>query len=210
MVSAPGHRPDGADPPERTIMSTLARFAGPLALLAGAVWVIAIVGLVTIPSAYIWIGLIAVMVLIGGAALGLRRQVGARTGRLGRWGAAATAVGSVATLAAVLIALATSGGNMTTPPPPVVLALSLVGFLLFLVGSIVFALSLIRAKAISAIAGGLIVLGAALGTVGIFAAGQNPSPYFFLPFGLYGVGWMLVGYAALTTAPEIGVAGQAS
>ena len=151
------------------------------------------------------------MAVIGGAALGLQRQVGARTGSLGRWAAIATAAGSAATLALVLIALATSGGDMTTPPPPVVMVLSFVAFLLWLVGSIVFALSLIRAKAIQAIAGWLIVLGAAVGTVALFASSQSPSPLFYVPLGLYGVGWMLVGFAARTPiTAELKVAGQPS
>jgi hypothetical protein len=192
-------------------MSTLARNAGPLALLGGTVWVIATVALMAIPSSYAWLGLILAMALIGGAALGVQQQVGARTGSLGRWAAVATAAGSLATLALVVIALATSGGDMATPPPPVVVGLSLVAFLLWIVGSIVFALSLIRAKAIPSIAGWLIVLGAVVGTVALFGSGQNPSPLFFVPLGLYGVGWMLLGFAArTTTASELKVAGQAS
>jgi hypothetical protein len=182
-----------------------------LALLGGAVWVIATVALMAIPSSFAWLGLIVAMVLMGGAALGLQAQVGARTGRIGRWAAVATAAGSVAILALVLIALATSGGDITTPPPPVVIALSFVAFLLWLVGSIVFALILLRAKAISTIAGWLIVLGGAVGTVALFASGQSPSPLFFVPLGLYGVGWMLVGFAARKPmAAELNVAGQAS
>jgi hypothetical protein len=191
-------------------MSALARNAGPLALLAGAVWVIAILIQVVAPLSYGWLGLIVAMLLVGGAALGLQRQVGARTGRLGRWGAAATAAGSVAIVVLVLFSFATSVANPSTPPPSVVLALSLVILLLWLVGSIVFALSLMRAKAISPITGWLIVLGAAVFGVLPFTAGQNPPSFLFLPLGLYGVGWMLVGYAARTKAADLGVAGQAS
>lgn len=194
-------------------MSAPTRFAGPLALLGGGVFVLATLTLVVIPSAYSWIGLIVAMVLIGGAALGLQRQVGARTGSLGRWAALATAAAALALIALVLIALATTAGDMTTPPPPIVIALSSVAFLVWLVGSIVFALSLIRAKAVPALAGWLIVLGAAVGSVAIFASGAsgpNPSPLFFLPFGLYGVGWILVGSAARTAAAERSSAGYAS
>lgn len=192
-------------------MTALARNAGPLALLGGTVWVVATLALAVIPSSYAWVGLIVAMALIGGAALGLQQQVGARTGSIGRWAALATAAGSVATLALVLIALATSGGNMTTPPPTVVLVLSFVAFITWILGSIVFALSLIRAKAISSIAGWLIVLGAAIGTVALFASSQSPSPLFFVPLGMYGVGWILVGLAARTTTPvELNAAGQAS
>ena len=193
------------------MMNTLARNAGLLALLGGTVWVVATVALLVIPSSYAWIGLIVAMAVMGAAALGLQQQVGARSGSLGRWSAIATAAGSAATLALVVIALATSRGDMTTPPPPIILALSLAAFVLWFVGSTVFALTLIRAKAIPAIAGWLIVLGAAVGTVGLFASGQTPAPLFYGVLALYGLGWMLVGFAARTTVtPELEVAGQPS
>ena len=183
-------------------MGTLTRLTGPLALLGGGVFVLAVLGIVVAPSAFSWIGMIVGMALIGGAALGLQRQVAARTGEVGRWAAFVTAGGPLALVALVLIALATTAGDLAIPPPPVVIGLSFVAFLLWLVGSIAFALTLTRAKAIPAVAGWLIVLGAAVGTVGLVASaasGPNPSPLFSLPLGLYGVGWMLVGFAARTT-----------
>lgn len=190
-------------------MNTLARNAGPLALLGGAIWVIATVAMLVIPSSYSWIALIVAMTVIGGAALGLQHQLGARSGTLGRWAAFGTAAGSTATLALVFIALATSGGDMTTTPPLVVVVLSFAAFLLWLAGSIVFALTLLRARAIPTIAGWLIVGGAALGTVALFASGQSPSPLFYVPLGLYGVGWILVGIATrTTTVPDFATAGQ--
>ena len=192
-------------------MSTLTRFAGPLAMLGGGVFVLAILAVAVDPSALAWIGLIVAMFLIGGAALGLQRQVGARIGSLGRWAALATAAAALALIALVLIALATTAGDMATPPPPVVIASSGVAFLVWLLGSIVFALSLIRAKAVPALAGWLVVLGAGIGSVVLFAftSGPNPSPLFYLPLGLYGVGWMLIGFAArTTTAAERSAAGQ--
>ncbi len=191
-------------------MSTLARFAGPLALLGGMVWVIATLIAIADPLSYAWIGWIASMLLIGVAALGLQRQLGARTGRLGRWGAAATAGGSVAIVTLVLFTFATGQATASTPPPPVLTVVALLAFLLFIVGSIVFALGLMRAKAISPIAGWLIVLGGPVGFVLSFAGGQNPSPFFYLPLALYGVGWVLVGFAARTRAADLGVAGQPS
>jgi hypothetical protein len=191
-------------------MSTLARFAGLLALFGGAVWVIANLIQMADPLSYAWIGLFASSLLIGGAALGLQRQFGARTGMLGRWGAAATAAGSVALLAFLLFIVASGQIYATTPPPDILVALTLLSLLLWLVGSVVFALGLMRAKAISPIAGWLIVLGAVVSPVSLIAGGQNPPPFVYLPFVMYGIGWVLVGYAARTTPADLGVAGQAS
>ena len=191
-------------------MSNLARFAGPLALLGGAVWVVATLVLAITPTSFAWLGLIVAMALIGGAAFALQQQLGAGSGGIGRWAAFATAAGAVGTLALVVIALVTTGGNMATTPPTWIVVGSLVAFLLWLIGSIVFALSLIRAKAIQPIAGWLVVVGAVVGTVALMS--QNSSPIFVLPMALYGVGWVLVGLAARTPArtAELGVAGQAS
>lgn len=191
-------------------MSSLARFAGILALLGGAVWAIANLIQMADPLSFAWIGLFASALLIGGAALGLQRQFGARTGMLGRWGAVATAAGSVALLAFLLFIVATGQIYATTPPPDILVALTLLSLLLWLVGSVVFALGLMRAKAISPIAGWLIVLGAVVSPVSLIAGGQNPPPFVYLPFVLYGVGWVLVGYEARTPAADIGIAGQAS
>jgi len=152
------------------------------------------------------------MVLIGGAALGIQRQAGARTGSLGRWSALAAGGGPFALIALMVIALVSTAGDMATPPPAVVIGLSLVAFLLWAVGSVGFAFSLIRAKAISATAGWLIILGAGVGSVALFgsgASGKDPSPLFFLPLALYGVGWMLVGLGTRTaTVSGLDVAGQ--
>jgi len=189
-------------------MGTLARFAGPLALFGGAVWVIANLIQMAAPLSYAWIGLFASVPLIGGAALGLQRQLGARTGMLGRWGAAATGVGSVALLAFLLFAVA--AGYVATPPPPILLVLSWLSLLLWVVGSVVFAVGLMRAKAISPIAGWLIVLGAVVSPVSVIAGGQNPPSFVYLPLVLYGVGWVLVGYETRRPVTDLGTAGQAA
>ena len=189
-------------------MNTLTRYAGPLALLGGGVFVLATLFLVAFTSGVGWIGLIVGMVLAGGAALGLQRGLGARIGSVGRWAAVAAAGGSFAILALMVVALAATGGDMSTAPPPVIIGLSLVAFLVWLVGSGVFALSLIRAKAIPSLPGWLIVAGAVIGSVALFGSGPNSSPLLFLPLGLYGVGWVLVGLAARTPEPGLKVAGQ--
>ena len=191
-------------------MSTLARFAGPLALIAGAVWVMAILLLVVAPQSYVWLALIAAMILIGAAALGIQHQAGARTGRLGRWGAVATAAGSVGILVSLAFALATAPLTSTTPPPPLVVAVSFASFFLWLIGGIGFALGLIRGHAMSAIAGWLIILGSAFGTALLAVGGQNPQPWLFLPMALNGVGWLLLGAEARTPVAQIPVAGHAA
>jgi hypothetical protein len=190
-------------------MGTLARFAGPLALLGGALWITAGLIQAAVPTAPSWIGLFASVLLVGGAALGLQQQVGERSGRLGRWGAAATGVGAVALIACVLIVIATGQVNSSTPAGILVLLAGL-SFLLWFVGGLMFAVCLMRAKAISPIAGWLVVVGAVIIPVLVIAIPQNPPPIVYVPLVLYGVGWMLVGYEARKPMAEVGIAGQAS
>jgi hypothetical protein len=191
-------------------MGTLARFGGLLALLGGALWIIAGLLQATVPTAPTWIGSFASILLIGGAAVGLQQQVGERSGRPGRWGAAATGVGAVALIACVLVVIATGQVNATTPPPDILVALSLLSALVWFVGGLVFALGLMRAKAISPMAGWLVVLGAVIVPVLVIAIPQDPPPFVYVPLVLYGVGWMLVGYEARKPMAEVGIAGQAT
>ena len=191
-------------------MSTLARYAGPLALLGGAVWVIANLIQMAAPLSYAWIGLFASGLLLGGAALGLRQQFGARTGMLGRWGGLATAAGSVGIVAAILLLIATGQINTGPTASPILQVLILLSLLLFFAGSIVFALGLMRAKAISSVTGWVVVVGAVIIPVLVIAIPQNPPPIVYVPLVLFGVGWMLVGYEARKPMAEVGIAGQAS
>lgn len=190
-------------------MSTLARFAGLLALFGGAVWIIANLIQMAAPMSYAWIGLFAAILLIGLAALGLQRQFGARTGMLGRWGAAATAAASGILVVFLLYMVVTGGLYETTAPPPILVAISLLSLLLWVVGSVVFAVGLMRAKVISQIAGWLIGLGAVVSPLAAIVGGQNPPPYVFLPFVIYGIGWVLVGYETRAPVTEVGTAEQA-
>ena len=191
-------------------MSTLARFAGPLALLGGALWIIANLIQVAAPLSYAWIGLFATGLLLGGAALGLQQQFGARTGMLGRWGARATAGGAIGLLAFMLFVIATGQIDSTTPPAQIFQVLVLLSVLLFFVGSLVFALGLLRGNAISPIAGWLIFLGALVIPVLVIAVPQNPPPIVYLPLVIYGIGWALVGYETRKPMAEVGIAGQTS
>jgi hypothetical protein len=152
--------------------------------------------------------LFAAVLLIGGAAVGLQRQLGARAGGLGRWGAWAVAIGAVALMASALVVIATGEANSTTPPT-ILVAVAGVSFLLWFVGGLVFALGLMRAKAISPIAGWLVVLGALIIPVLVIAIPQNPPPIVYIPLTLYGVGWLLVGYGARKQEVGMGMAGQA-
>jgi hypothetical protein len=190
-------------------MSSLTRFAGLLALIGGAVWVIANLIQIVVPSPLTSIGLLVSVLLIGGAALGLQRQIGARSGALGRWGAIASAFGSVGLTAVLLLLVAT--GQINTPSTQssaILQVLFLLSGLLWVLGSVALALGLMRAEAISPIAGWLIVLGAVLGSVLLMADPQSASPIGFLPWLAYGAGWVLVGYAARTPATDPAVAAR--
>ncbi len=189
-------------------METLARFAGPLALLGGGAWIIAGLVQAVAPTAPSWIGVFAAILLIGGAAFGLQRHVGAGTGSLARWGATAAAVGSVVLVACALMVVATGQANAATPPP-ILVALALMSALLWFVGGLAFALGLLRAKAISPLAGWLVVLGAVIVPGLVVAIPQDPPPFVYVPLVLYGVGWMLVGYEAWRQRVGVGMAGHA-
>jgi hypothetical protein len=109
-----------------------------------------------------------------------------------------------------LLLIATGQINAGPTASPILQALALLSLLLFFAGSIVFALGLMRAKAISPIAGWLIVLGAVVIPVLVIAVPQNPPPIVYLPLAIYGVGWMLVGYEARRQVADLGTAGQPS
>jgi len=68
--------------------------------------------------------------------------------------------------------------------------------LAWLVGGLGFAVALIRGRALSSVGAWLVLVGAVVGAVAGFAGGENPPPALFLVFVLFGVGWMLLGYAA--------------
>ncbi len=191
-------------------MSTLTRYAGQLAMIAGVIWIVSILVQIAVPTAPTWIALFASILLIGGAALGLRGRFGARIGQLGRGAALATAVGSIALIAVVLFVLAAGLAHTNSPPPPIIIAASLLSFLVWLIASLVFAVSLMRAKAIEPIAGWLIVVGALVGVVVLLAGGQKPPPVIWLPLVAYGAGWVLLGYAARSPATEPTLASQPS
>jgi hypothetical protein len=91
-----------------------------------------------------------------------------------------------------------------------VLVFSVLSLLLWLLGSVVFAVGLVRAKAISTVAGGLVVLGAVLGPIAVIVGGQNPPPYTYSAFAIYGIGWVLVGYEASGPVSNLGTAAQAA
>jgi hypothetical protein len=129
---------------------------------------------------------------------------------LARWGGLATAAGSVGVVTALLLLIATGQINAGTTGSPILQALVLLSLLLFFAGSLAFALGLMRAKAISPIAGWLVVLGAVVIPVLVIAVPQNPPPIVYLPLAIYGIGWMLVGYEARKPMVEVGIAGQAS
>jgi hypothetical protein len=111
-------------------------------------------------------------------------------------------------MASALVVIATGEANSTTPPT-ILVAVAGVSFLLWFVGGLVFALGLMRAKAISPIAGWLVVLGALIIPVLVIAIPQNPPPIVYIPLTLYGVGWLLVGYGARKQEVGMGMAGQA-
>jgi hypothetical protein len=68
-------------------------------------------------------------------------------------------------------------------------------------GNIGFAVAIIRAKVLSVIGGWLVLAGAVTGLAVTAVLGENVPPAVLLVFGLFGIGWILVGYAG--TRPSV-------
>ena len=180
-------------------MTTLNRYAGQLTVVGGAMFAATNIIQIIVPSAPAYFGLFASIPVLGLAVLGLRGRFGDRTGRTGRWAATASALGGIGTPVLLLLIIGASAiANPTGQGDRSPLAeLPFVAFLAWYLGSIIFALALIRARAVQPLASWLIVVGGLLGIGAFVMGGQNPEPLFGTPLVAYGAGWVLVGWTAL-------------
>jgi len=182
-------------------MDALSRSAGYLAIAGGAVATV-LVGVVAYdPNTAAWNGFFLVVALLGAAVLGLESRTRALTGQLGRVSAWLSAIGAAALLVVFAYAAATNQMNFdasaaSDPLMPFWAVTAIAWFL----GNIGFGVAIVRAKALSANGGWLVLAGAVAG-VGMSLIPSAPPVPLTLLFGLFGIGWVVVGYAA-TRAPR--------
>lgn len=178
-------------------MNMLARWAGYLAIAGGAVMtVVLVVATFGDPESPVWNLFFLVVALLGAGVLGLYERTKSAVGQLGKTSAWLSALGALGLLLFGGYAIATNqyetGVTGNDPMTPFWIILSLA----WLIGALGFAVALIRGRALSSIGAWLVLAGAVVGAVAGFAGGENPPPELFLVFVLFGVGWMVLGYAA--------------
>ena len=181
-------------------MDTLARWAGYLVIAGGAVMTVVMVIVTFSPTSDAWNALFITVALLGAGVLGLYERTRNAVGQLGRVSAWLSALGALGLLLVGAYAIATN--QFTTDPTAVdpLTPLWIVTSLAWLGGSLGFAVALIRARTLSLPGAWLVVAGAVAGVAASILGGQNPPPALFLVFVLFGVGWIVLGYAATRQA----------
>ena len=186
-------------------METLARWAGYLAIAGGALVAVLVVITTVDPNSSAWFAFFAVVALLGAAVLGFQERAKAATGQLGRASAWLSALGALALLAVFAFAVATDRLSFeedasSDPLAPFWLVTALAWF----IGNIGFAVALIRARVLSPIGAWLVLAGAIVGLAVTAVLGENLPPALYLLFGLFGIGWVVIGYAAVRPAVRPG------
>jgi NAD/NADP transhydrogenase beta subunit len=183
-------------------MQTLERWAGWLAVAGGALLAVMMVAVVltnpaTSPA---WNLFWVVVALLGAGVLGLSEGARSAVGQLGRVSAWVSAVGGLGLLLVGVYAAVTnqldSGQGGADPLWP----FWMVTFGAWLVGNIGFAGTLIRGRSLSSVGAWFVVIGAVTGVAALLFGGENPPAALYLVFVLFGVGWMVLGYAATRQA----------
>ena len=184
-------------------MGTVARWAGYLAMAGGAL--VAILAVVTAydPETAAWYGFFLVIAFLGAAVLGFQERTKAVTGQLGRGSAWLSALGAVGLLAVFVYAAATNGlstGGDYDPAKDPLTPFWIVTAGAWFIGNIGFAVALLRARVLSSYGAWLVLAGAVVGLVFAAVLGENLPPAANLLFGLFGIGWIVIGYAAVRPA----------
>ena len=181
-------------------METLARWAGYLAIAGGAL-VAALVVITTVdPNSPAWYAFFLVVALLGAAVLGFQQRTKAMTGSLGSASAWLSALGAAALLVVFVYAAATGGissGGDYDPASDPLTPFWIVTAVAWFLGNIGYAVALIRGRALSTLGAWLVLGGAVIGLAVSAVLGENLPPAVMLLFGLFGVGWIVVGYAVI-------------
>lgn len=181
-------------------MSMLARWAGYLAIAGGAVMTVLLVIVALDPDSPAWNLFFLVVAFLGAGTLGLAERTKGVIGQPGRAAAWVSALGALGLLLVGAYAIATgqysAGATGSDPLTPLYIIVSLA----WLIGGLVFAAVLIRARALSPIGAWLVLVGAVAGVVASSVGGENPPSAIFLVFVVFGVGWIVLGYAATQKA----------
>lgn len=185
-------------------MDTLASWAGYLAIAGGALAAIVIGVVVYDPNTSAWNVFFLVVALLGAAVFGFERRTRTATGQLGRVSAWLSTAGAVALLAVFAYAAATNKLNFeatatSDPLTPLWIVTAIAWFL----GNLGFAVAIIRAKALSVIGGWLVLAGAVAGLVMAALPPDNLPSALILLFGLFGIGWIVVGYAGIRSSTRL-------
>lgn len=180
-------------------MGTLSRWAGYLAIVGGGLLAIVVVITSLDPNSVAWVGFFVVPILLGLAVLGFEARTRSSTGQLGRWSAWLSAAGVVGVVV-VFIWSAISGEGTTAgysvSTDPLIVFWILTGGA-WILGNLGYAVALVRAKALSVMGSWLVLAGALVGLVVVVALGQNLPPIAFVVFAVFGIGWAVIGYAAV-------------
>ena len=191
-------------------MEALARWAGYLAIVGGAIAVVVIAITAYDPNSGSWYGFFLVVALLGAALPGLRVRTKVATGQLGRASAWLSAIGALALLIAFGYAAAASQATSGSADPASdpLAPVWLVSAVAWFIGNIGFAVALLRARVLSSIGAWLVLAGAVVGLVVSAVLGENLPPAVMLLFGLFGIGWIVIGYAAVRPTARAGMQGQ--
>ncbi len=182
-------------------MDTLARWAGYLAIAGGALAAIVVGVVVYDPNTGAWFAFFPVVALLGAAVFGFEQRTRAATGQLGRISAWLSTAGAVALLAVFAYAAATNKLNFdasaaSDPLTPFWIVTAITWFL----GNIGFGVAIIRARALSMVGGWLVLAGAVAGLVVSALPPENLPSALMALFGLFGIGWIVVGYAGVRSS----------
>lgn len=182
-------------------MDSLARWVGYLAIVGGALAAIVVGVAVYDPKTEPWSAFFVVVALLGAAVFGFERRTRPATGQLGRASAWLSTIGAVALLAVFVYAAATDKLNFAAtatsdPLTPFWIVTAIAWFL----GNVGFAVAIIRAGALSVIGGWLVLAGAVAGLVASALPPDNLPSAVMALFGLFGIGWVVVGYAGIRSS----------